>query len=376
MERPATNILDLPDDMLVEILCWGVEDERKKTDLQFYTRLFQVCKRFEWVAHHKHLCRVVFSPLGIALKEDINLEKYKAIVDKVKDALQNEKPLPALKDTGLDPSFLSSIVYNHGLYKNSHVAFRLLKHEFRTRAEFEGDFLKSLLSHFEFHNMDLDIALRLLLYHFKLPFTSQSVSVVLEIFGQEYYNQNSNSEMFPQADSVYVMVHCLLLLNVDLWNANVKVKMTCDEFIRDVRGLGPNRGDYPREYITQLYSKSQQFQFEAYEESRSTIFENKKEILAQGYCEVISGLVRTVTDQVYCVVYGNHFYYFESFWKQDPIGKIELHKLKVASIESPFPGYCKFTLTTSPKLWEKIEFTFRIATNYQWKRWEKVLSLL
>ncbi|XP_031483005.1 ARF guanine-nucleotide exchange factor GNL2-like [Nymphaea colorata] len=116
--------------------------------------------------------------------------------------------------------------------------------------EFHLKVLKEFTSTFDFKNMILDAALRNFLETFRLPGESQKIQRILEAFAERFYEQSD--EMFVDKDAVFVLCYSLIMLNTDQHNAQVKKKMTEEEFIKNNRNINGGK-DLPREYLSELF---------------------------------------------------------------------------------------------------------------------------
>lgn len=105
-----------------------------------------------------------------------------------------------------------------------------------------------------FKNMGLDNGIRKFLEHFTLPGESQKVDRVLEKFAQKFYEDNPES--FNSATAAYTLSYLLMMLQTDLHNPQVKVKMKLTEFIKLARGINDG-SDLPVEYMNGLYTRIQ-----------------------------------------------------------------------------------------------------------------------
>ncbi|XP_057769559.1 ARF guanine-nucleotide exchange factor GNOM-like [Salvia miltiorrhiza] len=103
---------------------------------------------------------------------------------------------------------------------------------------------------FDFRNMNLDTALRVFLETFRLPGESQKIQRVLEAFSESYYEQSSN--ILVNKDAALLLSYSLILLNTDQHNAQVKKKMSEEDFIRNNRKINGGN-DLPRDFLSELY---------------------------------------------------------------------------------------------------------------------------
>ena len=122
---------------------------------------------------------------------------------------------------------------------------------------------------FDFHDMRVDEALRVLLKTFRLPGESQQIERVVERFaeryvecqgqGQDHINpdkstieNNINEAVYPDKDSVFILSYSIIMLNTDLHNPQVKKQMALDEYRRNLRGVY-NGQDFPEWYLSKIY---------------------------------------------------------------------------------------------------------------------------
>lgn len=145
----------------------------------------------------------------------------------------------------LDPQSVALFFrYTVGLDKN------LIGDFLGNHDEFCVQVLHQFAGTFNFRGMNLDTALRLFLGTFRLPGESQKIQRVLEAFAERYYEQSS--DILSDKDAALLLSYSLILLNTDQHNAQVKKKMTEEDFIRNNRRINGGK-DLPREYLAELY---------------------------------------------------------------------------------------------------------------------------
>jgi hypothetical protein len=122
-------------------------------------------------------------------------------------------------------------------------------------------FLKKTLA---FQGLDIDLALRRLLYHFKLPKESQQISRVIRALAETYFGLHNGLSVYdhsssafaptavdathhygpgefiswPDSESVEVIIFALVMLNGDLHNPENAEKMTRQQFIDNIKRSG------------------------------------------------------------------------------------------------------------------------------------------
>ncbi|CCE62068.1 hypothetical protein TPHA_0B03960 [Tetrapisispora phaffii CBS 4417] len=127
---------------------------------------------------------------------------------------------------------------------------------------------KSLLNYFiglyDFNELRVDEALRILLTKFRLPGESQQIERIIECFAQKYVNdhkpENKNDNdsdndkeiVNPDLDSVFVLSYSIIMLNTDLHNPQVKEHMTFEDYSNNLKGCY-NSKDFPHWYLDKIY---------------------------------------------------------------------------------------------------------------------------
>lgn len=161
-----------------------------------------------------------------------------------KKGLQFLQGIQLLPET-LDPLSVACFLrFTIGLDKNL-VGDYLGNHD-----QFCVDVLQEFAKTFDFQSMNLDIALRVFLETFRLPGESQKIQRVVEAFAERYYEQSP--DILANKDAALLLSYSLIMLNTDQHNAQVKKKMTEDDFIRNNRRINGGN-DLPREYLSELY---------------------------------------------------------------------------------------------------------------------------
>lgn len=118
---------------------------------------------------------------------------------------------------------------------------------------------------FDFHDIRVDEALRVLLKTFRLPGESQQIERVVERFAERYVECQAQGRInpdkstsvetevvSPDKDSVFILSYSIIMLNTDLHNPQVKKQMALDEYRRNLRGVY-NGQDFPEWYLSKIY---------------------------------------------------------------------------------------------------------------------------
>lgn len=178
---------------------------------------------------------------NIKRKLMIGVDHFNRDPKKGLEFLQGMKLLP----DKLDPRSVALFFrYTIGLDKN------LIGDYLGSHDEFCVQVLHEFARIFDFRDMNLDTALRIFLETFRLPGESQKIHRVLEAFAESYFEQSPT--ILVNKDAALVLSYSLIMLNTDQHNAQVKKKMSEDDFIRNNRKINGGN-DLPREFLSELY---------------------------------------------------------------------------------------------------------------------------
>ena len=106
----------------------------------------------------------------------------------------------------------------------------------------------------DFTNISFDEAIRLFLSGFRLPGEAQKIDRIMEKFAERFTWQNP--DVFPSADTAFILAFSVIMLNTDLHNPSIKPerRMTMESFIRNNRGIGANGGDLPDNFLIAIFN--------------------------------------------------------------------------------------------------------------------------
>ncbi|ETS83417.1 hypothetical protein PFICI_05293 [Pestalotiopsis fici W106-1] len=184
------------------------------------------------------------------------LEKEKARKTAMSKAVRlfNEKPKRGIK-IFLQEGFIPSD-------SPEDIARFLLSHEQLDKAQIgeylgEGDpknieIMHAFVDSMEFAKRRFVDALRQFLQSFRLPGEAQKIDRFMLKFANRYVMGNPNA--FANADTAYVLAYSVILLNTDLHSAQIKKRMTKEDFIKNNRGINDN-ADLPEDYLNAIYDE-------------------------------------------------------------------------------------------------------------------------
>ncbi|UJO14136.1 hypothetical protein CLAFUW4_03696 [Fulvia fulva] len=95
-------------------------------------------------------------------------------------------------------------------------------------------------------------ALRRFLQSFRLPGEAQKIDRLMLKFAERYTTGNPNA--FANADTAYVLAYSVIMLNTDQHSAQVKKRMTPEDFIKNNRGINDN-ANLPDEYLQGIFEE-------------------------------------------------------------------------------------------------------------------------
>ncbi|EPB73862.1 Sec7 domain protein [Ancylostoma ceylanicum] len=104
----------------------------------------------------------------------------------------------------------------------------------------------------DFSGRDFVSSLRLFLEKFRLPGEAQKIDRLMEKFASRYCECNPSLGLFASADTAYVLAYSIIMLTTDLHSAQVKSKMTKDQYVNMNRGIN-NGADLPPDVLCAIY---------------------------------------------------------------------------------------------------------------------------
>ena len=146
---------------------------------------------------------------------------------------------------------LAKRLYNLDGFKRTDVSRHLGKNN-----DFSQVVAEEYLRHFELGDcLSLDQALRCFLQQFCLTGETQERERVLLHFSKRYLECNPSlmaPSHFRSLDAVHTLTCAIMLLNTDLHGDNLQRKMTCNEFIENLRDLNDGT-NFPRDLLRSTY---------------------------------------------------------------------------------------------------------------------------
>ncbi|KAG8832745.1 GDP/GTP exchange factor for ARF [Serendipita sp. 399] len=113
-----------------------------------------------------------------------------------------------------------------------------------------GEILKAFIGLFDFHGVPIAEAMREMLESFRLPGEAQQIERITDTFAAKYFA--SKPDEIKSQDAVHVLSYAIIMLNTDLYNPQVRKRMTFDDFKRNLRGVNDNT-DFSIEFLQAIY---------------------------------------------------------------------------------------------------------------------------
>eukprot|EP00984_Skeletonema_dohrnii_P005154 scaffold1815_cov147-Skeletonema_dohrnii-CCMP3373.AAC.6 len=135
----------------------------------------------------------------------------------------------------------------------------------------KGFFLR-VLHHYgermDFTGLMFDDGIRLFLSGFRLPGEAQKIDRIMEKFAECFTRQNP--DVFPSADTAFILGFSVIMLNTDLHNPSIKPerRMTIESFIRNNKGIADG-SDLPEEYISGIFNRIKENPFSLKEDDEA-----------------------------------------------------------------------------------------------------------
>uniref|UniRef100_UPI00358E014C brefeldin A-inhibited guanine nucleotide-exchange protein 1-like n=1 Tax=Myxine glutinosa TaxID=7769 RepID=UPI00358E014C len=120
--------------------------------------------------------------------------------------------------------------------------------------KFNKEVMYAYVDQMDFSGKDFVIALRLFLEGFRLPGEAQKIDRLMEKFAARYCQCNQGQTLFASADTAYVLAYSVIMLTTDLHSAQVKHKMTKEQYVKMNRGINDSK-DLPEEYLSSIYDE-------------------------------------------------------------------------------------------------------------------------
>lgn len=103
----------------------------------------------------------------------------------------------------------------------------------------------------DFTDMTFVDALRTFLQAFRLPGEAQKIDRFMLKFAGRF--MDNNPDVFSNADTPYILAYSVILLNTDLHSAQIKKRMTPEEFIKNNRGINENT-NLEEDFLMEIYN--------------------------------------------------------------------------------------------------------------------------
>ncbi|CAO3591629.1 unnamed protein product [Absidia cylindrospora] len=117
------------------------------------------------------------------------------------------------------------------------------------------ELLQVFMKQFNFERKRMDEALRMVLETFRLPGESQQIMRVADTFSKVYFETGPTE--IATVDAAEVLAYSIILLNTDQHNPQIRVRMTFDGYMRNLRGVN-NKENFSEDYLHDIYEAIRQ----------------------------------------------------------------------------------------------------------------------
>lgn len=135
----------------------------------------------------------------------------------------------------------------------------------------------------DFTSLPFVSALRMFLQSFRLPGEAQKIDRFMLKFAERYIL--GNPTIFANADTAYVLAYSVILLNTDLHSAQIKVRMTVDDFIKNNRGINDN-ADLPQDFLVEIYNTIQSDEIKLMSEQHAALIASSGQQTQSGFAGI------------------------------------------------------------------------------------------
>ena len=191
-----------------------------------------------------------------------------------------------------------------------------------------GDFeenkevLRLMLERCDFHELELDVALRKFISFIKLPGEAQKIDRIVSQFASRYMSCNPTTPI-DHEDTCGILAFSLVMLNVDAHNANIslKKKMTEAQYIRNLKGICKDGGSPREQMVIGYYARITRYEWSV--EERHTTPSVYEGWVYRRSSKKVGGR----SDHLYAVLTTRAMYFYHGPNEQDPDRYIKLEGL-------------------------------------------------
>lgn len=135
---------------------------------------------------------------------------------------------------------------------------------------------------FDFSGLMFDDAIRQFQSGFRLPGEAQKIDRIMEKFAERYTRQNL--DVFPTADTAFILAFSVIMLNTDLHNPSIKEekKMTAESFVRNNRGIADGK-DLPEDVLIGIFQRIKANPFSLKEDDAARARIKEQEVLEKSF---------------------------------------------------------------------------------------------
>ncbi|KAH0787535.1 Sec7 domain containing protein [Histomonas meleagridis] len=236
------------------------------------------------------------------------------------------------------------------------------------------DILLAYLKRLDLHTDIVEAMRRALSSTLYLPGESQRIDQFVQTFSNCYFTVNPHTYSNPEIP--YILSFALIMLNSDLHNPNVQHRMTCQQFINNIKNSYKIMNEVCDEDLTTMYDslKRNPFHFSVKSNSFLAMSAPKN-----------NGTLKLKTDKIfskwkkyYFVLVNSSLYFFKDNSqesKDDPLGSIQLTEVEILeshrknvefiirTVEDKQMQFVSFDKKKTPQIMKDIRMVFLKAKN-------------
>ncbi|CAI2355733.1 unnamed protein product [Caenorhabditis sp. 36 PRJEB53466] len=138
------------------------------------------------------------------------------------------------------------------------------------RSDFHIRILEHFLAKIDLKDLEIDMAFRKMLKYISLPREPEKVDKIVEKFAMHYANSNPEITLRFRGgwDTIHVISFSVVMLQTDLYNVNIKRRMTVEDYVRNLRGADKVNKDeenginIDRSMLEGIYGRMKEREFE------------------------------------------------------------------------------------------------------------------
>ncbi|KAJ3300349.1 guanine nucleotide exchange protein for ADP-robosylation factor, partial [Kappamyces sp. JEL0829] len=166
--------------------------------------------------------------------------------------------------------------------------------------------MHSFVDMMDFTGLSFVDAMRTFLNTFRLPGEAQKIDRFMLKFAERYVCGNPST--FSSADTAYVLAYSTIMLNTDQHNPQVKKRMTCEDFVKNNRGIDEGK-DLPASLLEAIFDDIKSNEIKLKDERLNTSQNGSTEAplaKVKGYAKPHHASAKSMQSDLYSEIRKNH----------------------------------------------------------------------